>query len=117
KGKVVEPSSLSLEVLGPGSVYEIVTIVADIYLVNALDRQRIIGRPVIYLVVDVLSNLITGMNVSLEGPNELGTMMALENMAQDKVVFCKKHGFDITEDEWPSHHLPQAIHTDQRELL
>jgi hypothetical protein len=94
---------------GPGYLFEIHVVVGDIFLVSLLDRRRIIGRPVIYIIDDVFSDLIAGMSVSLEGPSWQGAMLALENAARDKVTFCQEFGIDITEDDWPSHHLPKAI--------
>ncbi len=108
------PGGASLEHLrqmipGPGYLFEIHVVVGDIFLVSMLDRRRIIGRPVIYIIVDVFSDLIVGMSVSLEGPSWQGAMLALENAALDKVTFCQEYGVDITEDDWPSQHLPKAI--------
>lgn len=101
---------------GPGSIYQIDATVGDIYLVSSLDRSRIIGRPVIYFIIDVFSRLITGFSVSLEGPSYLGAMLALENATADKVQFCSKYGVNITDFDWPSHHLPEAILADRGEL-
>ncbi|WP_206758340.1 MULTISPECIES: Mu transposase C-terminal domain-containing protein [Calothrix] len=101
---------------GPGSVYQIDATIGDIYLVSSLDRNRIIGRPVIYFVIDTFSRLIVGFSVSLEGPSWLGAMLALENVATDKVAFCKEYDIDINESDWPSHHLPEAILADRGEL-
>jgi putative transposase len=103
--------------IGPGFQYEFHVVIGDIMLVSTLDRQRILGRPVIYIIDDVSSDLITGMHVSLEGPNRQGTMLAFENMARDKVTYCQELGIEITEDEWPSHHLPKAILSNRSELL
>ncbi len=101
---------------GPGSVYQIDATPGDIYLVSALDPSRIIGKPVIYVVIDVFSRLITGIGISLEGPSWLGAMLALENTTLNKVAFCAEYGISITEDEWPSHHWPEAILADRGEL-
>ncbi|MDZ8035392.1 Mu transposase C-terminal domain-containing protein [Nostoc sp. DedSLP04] len=101
---------------GPGSVYQIDATIGDIYLVSSLDRNRIIGRPVIYFVIDTFSRLITGFSVSLEGPSWLGAMLALENVTADKVAFCKEYDIDINESDWPSHLLPEAILADRGEL-
>ena len=109
--------SLRPAIPGPGYLYEIDATVADVYLVSAFNRRRIIGRAVIYVVIDVFSNLIVGVSVSFEGPSWVGAMLALENMALDKVAFCKEYGFDISEREWPSHHLPREILADRGELL
>jgi hypothetical protein len=56
---------------GPGSLYQIDATVGDIYLVSSFDRTRIIGRPVIYVCIDVFSRLVTGIAVTLEGPSWL----------------------------------------------
>jgi len=37
--------------------------------------SNIIGRPVIYAVIDTFSRLIVGLNVSLEGPSWTGPML------------------------------------------
>lgn len=102
---------------GPGYLFEIHVVVANINCVNILDRRHILGRPVVYIIVDVFSDLIVGMNVSLEGPNRQGAMLALANMALDKGAFCREYGVEITEDAWPSHHLPKAILASKSELL
>ena len=109
--------SLIPSVPGPGFLYQIDAAIGDIYLVSAYNRRRIIGRPVIYVVVDTYSSLIVGISVSLEGPSWLGAMYALENMALNKVAFCQEYGFDIGENEWPSHHLPKNMLADRGELL
>jgi putative transposase len=64
---------------GPGSVFQIDATIGDVYLVSSVDRALVIGRPVIYFVVDVFSRLIAGFSVSLEGPIWLGAMLALDN--------------------------------------
>ena len=84
---------------GPGSLYQIDATIGDIYLVSSLDRNRIIGRPVIYFVIDVFSRMITGLSVSLEGPSWLGAMLALENAFLDKVSFCQEYGVPIDADD------------------
>jgi putative transposase len=101
---------------GPGAIYEIDATIADYFLVSTAARTQIIGRPVVHLVADVFSRMITGVNVSLEGPSWQGAMMALENATTNKVEFCKQYGLDISEDEWPSHYLPQAIFGDRGEV-
>jgi putative transposase len=109
--------SLRLAVPGPGFLYEIDATVADVYLVSTFHRRRVIGRPVIYIVIDVFSNLIAGVSVCFEGPSWIGAMLALENMALDKVSFCKEYGFDIEKQEWPSCGLPREILADRGELF
>ncbi|HZG10942.1 Mu transposase C-terminal domain-containing protein [Bacillus sp. BNPI-92] len=104
------------ETNGPGTRFQIDATIADIYLVSSLDVNKVIGRPVIYAVLDVYSRIITGLYVGLEGPSWIGAMMALDNMVADKVEFCKQYGIDITTEQWPTHHLPEIIIADRGEF-
>src|SRR5699024_11268974 len=54
------------ETNGPGTRFQIDATIADIYLVSSLDVNKVIGRPVIYAVLDVYSRIITGLYVGLE---------------------------------------------------
>lgn len=102
---------------GPGSIFQIDATIADIYLVCSYDRSRIIGRPVVYLCMDVFSRLYVGLYVGFEGPSWLTGMMALENATADKVAFCAEYGIQITEDDWPCHFLPEQILADRGEFI
>ncbi|HEU5374078.1 MAG TPA: hypothetical protein VFV38_01440 [Ktedonobacteraceae bacterium] len=106
-----------LEVFGPGSIYEIDSTVADVYLVSALDRNRILGRPILYFVKDAFARLIVGFGVTLDGPSWSTAMIAVENTMRDKVAICKEFGIYISLSQWPSHHLPRAIRADRGEFL
>lgn len=101
---------------GPGSVFQLDATVGDVYLISSIDRSSIVGRPVIYLVVDVFSRLIVGFYVGLDEPSYLCAAMALLNTFTNKVDLCKRYGIEITEQEWPSHHLPDVILADRGEL-
>jgi putative transposase len=101
---------------GPGSVYQIDATIADIYLVSSYLRNVIIGRPIIYMIVDVFSRMITGMYIGLEGPSWIGAMMALANTTMDKVQFCREYGIEITEKDWPCKDLPVSIIGDRGEI-
>ncbi|MGU8833492.1 Mu transposase C-terminal domain-containing protein [Clostridium perfringens] len=103
-------------VLGPTSEYQIDATIADVYIVSSYDRSKIIGRPVVYFVMDVFSRYIVGMNVSLEGPSWNGAMMALANTVADKVKFCKEYGIDIEPEQWVSKYLPDVLIADRGEI-
>ena len=71
-----------------GALYQIDATVGDAYLVNDFDRTRLIGRPVIYIVIDTFSRRIVGWSVTLEGPNWTGARLALE-MAFEDLGYCE----------------------------
>lgn len=102
--------------MGPGSKYQIDATVGDIYLVSQFDRSNIIGRPVMYFVIDVFSRMVTGMYIGLEGPSWVGAMMAIANAASDKVVYCREYGISIAKEEWPCYHIPAVILGDRGEM-
>lgn len=102
---------------GPGSVYQIDSTKADLYLVSQYDRGKVIGRATIYLIVDVFSGLIAGFYAGLENASYLAAALALENAATDKVAFCAAHGISISAEEWPSQHLPETLYADRGELI
>ncbi|SMP72006.1 Mu transposase C-terminal domain-containing protein [Anoxynatronum buryatiense] len=104
------------EVTGPGAVFQIDATVVDLYLVSRYERSWIIGRPVLYLVMDTFSRVIAGVYVGVEAPSWIGAMMALENATSDKVSYCRGHGIHIIEDEWPASHVPQTIMADRGEF-
>lgn len=108
--------SSGVEAMGPGSIFQLDATLADVYLVSRYNRNWIIGRPVVYAVIDVFSRMVTGIYVGLEGPSWIGAMMAIANAAGNKVAFCKEYGIEITEEDWPVHHLPEAILADRGEL-
>lgn len=101
---------------GPGARYEIDATIGDIYLVSEQDREKIIGRPVIYMVKDVFSRMVVGLYVGLENPSWISAMMAMSNAFLDKVNFCKEYKIDIENSQWPSIGLPESILADKGEL-
>lgn len=113
--RAVLGNSLS-EVFGPGSRYQIDATVGDVYLVSEVNRDWIIGRPVIYLVVDVFSRMVVGMYIGLEGPSWTGATMAIKNVVTDKKIYCAEYGIQIEEEQWPSNHLPEILLADKGEF-
>ncbi len=109
-------SNSTIETIGPGTRFQVDATIADIYVVSKLDRNRIIGRPIVYAIIDVFSRLVTGIYVGLEGPSWIGAMMTLDNMVADKVTFCKEYDIAIEEYQWPSRHLPEIILADRGEF-
>lgn len=104
-------------VSGPGDAFVIDATVADVYLVSQFDRTMIVGRPTVYFAVDVFSRLIVGIYVGFESPSWMAAMTLLTNVVTPKVAFCAQYGIEISEDQWPSHHLPSTILGDKGEMM
>lgn len=103
--------------LYPTAKYQIDATIADVYIVSRFNRNWIIGRPVVYFVIDTYSSLVVGINVTLEGPSFVGAMGALANSFINKKEFCKEYDIDIQESDWPVGYIPDTIICDRGELL
>ena len=102
--------------MGPGAQFQVDATIGDIYLVSQFDRSNLIGRPVLYFVIDAFSRMVVGMSVGLEGPSWGGAMTALANMATDKVAYCKEFGIEIKDSDWPCRHVPASLLGDRGEM-
>ncbi|MCM3390603.1 Mu transposase C-terminal domain-containing protein [Ureibacillus chungkukjangi] len=105
--------SATEDTMGIG-VYAVDGTIGDIYLVSSLDKSQIIGRPTIYLLVDISSRCIVGISVSLLNMSGESLRVALVNSFDNKREFCKRVlDMDISEDDWPVHYLPHTILADR----
>ncbi|WP_153766793.1 hypothetical protein [Endozoicomonas sp. OPT23] len=112
-GKIVVPRSdrpmFSSSVANapyPGSVFEIDATIANVYVLSSYfdyddpvtpHEIVIIGRPVIYHIVDVFSRMIVGLFIGVEGPSWAAASMAIRNLLEDKQLFCLKYGIDLND--------------------
>jgi transposase InsO family protein len=100
-----------------GSRYEIDATIADIYLVSDSDRQNIVGRPIVYMVIDVFSRMVAGFYIGFENPSYVAAMQTLSMAMTDKIKLCQQFGIEIDESDWPVTGIPDAILADRGELL
>lgn len=87
-------------VFGPGSLYQVDATLVDTSLLGTLILDQIIGRPTIYVVLDVFSLYIVSVAVRLESENWLGYREVLINILEDKVEFCASFGLEIQSEKW-----------------
>lgn len=101
---------------GPGGRFQIDATILDIYIRSRANSRVLIGRPVLYIVIDTFSRMICGIYIGLENPSWIAAMMALANCCEDKVEFCRRHGIEITEEDWPAKTIPAVILGDRGEM-
>lgn len=85
---------------------------ADIYLVSRFNRKDVVGRPNVYLAVDTVTQLITGVYVGFESGFS-AVAACLYNCIENKVEYCHRYDMDIEPWQWPNAELPGEIITDQ----
>ncbi|MDD7795901.1 hypothetical protein [Clostridium sp. 'White wine YQ'] len=101
------------ESYSPGLRYQVDSTVFPIYLVNRIDRNLGIGKPVVYFAVDVFSTKVTGIHVGLHQDSWNGYAKLLYNTFQDKEKYCAYFGIKLPEDEWNVTGSPQIIMADR----
>lgn len=104
------------DVPGPG-FYEIDATHFQIQLVSRITKSVLVGRPTVYLIVDVYDGIITGYAVTLENPSWATAALALHNCFSDKDAVFKRLGLPFTSADWPCHHLPTLLRADRAELV
>lgn len=107
----------SAKSFGPGMIYEIDSTIANINLVSTHDRNKIIGRPILYIIVDVFSWCIVGFYITLDPASYHQASIALLQAISEKTTFCKKFDIDIVSKEWPCQGIPAGLVADRGELI
>jgi len=102
---------------GPGFRYLVDATLADVYLISRYGAHLIVGRPIIWVMIDVYSRMITGLCVRFEGEGWLGLQLLLENTVEDKTAFCAKYGIRLKEGQWLGRYRPREILGDRGALL
>jgi len=92
---------------GPGSIFQIDSTSLPVTLVSSLTFCDVIGRAILYYIVDVYSRLICGYHIGLENASYSALMMALVNTIENKTILCQKYGFK--DAIWPCAHLPATL--------
>tara|TARA_R110001583_G_scaffold169301_1_gene322157 strand:- start:2335 stop:4470 length:2136 start_codon:yes stop_codon:yes gene_type:complete len=101
----------------PGDCFEIDATVADVHIVSPFQRNRVLGRPTIYVVIDKASRMIVGLHVSMEYASWSAARQALVNSFLPKKQYCAQYNIDIEEADWPCAHIPRSLLCDRGEMV
>ncbi|WP_175016936.1 hypothetical protein [Massilia sp. YMA4] len=93
----------------PGAAFRLDAVRADVCLVARGDRDRLVGRPVVYVASDIFSGMVAGLYISLEQPSWQQAVLALAHCAADKARACERLGRPIAAADWPCRHLPELL--------
>lgn len=104
-------------VAGPGHTWAIDSTVGDIYLRSALNPAWIVGRPIVYVIVDVWSTAIVGFYVCLTGPSWDTAKVSLFNAVCDPQLLGDLWGYQPLLSLEPHPTLPGILLCDRGEYL
>lgn len=103
-----------IESLQPGYIVEADALEVDIMLVSSIDQTKVVGRPILYMMIDIYSHCIVAFSVSFEKNSLIGLSNLMLNLFESKSDFLKKHNvtnFDLS--LWPSNFIPGEIRCDR----
>lgn len=100
---------------GPGHTWCIDSTVGDIYLRSTVNRTWIVGRPVVYVVVDVWSTAVVGFHVCLQHPSWQTAKVSLFNCVAPAELMSALYGFSFSLALNPLPTLPASLWMDNGE--
>jgi putative transposase len=101
----------------PGHCYIIDSTVLDLYLVCGADRKLLVGRPVVYIVIDAWSWTILAFHVAFAGPNLEEAKIALHRALRPKDDLLCALGKTHLLPFLPAGPMPLSIFADRAEML
>lgn len=104
-------------VSGPGHTWAIDSTIGDVYLRSSVNRHWILGRPIVYVVIDVWSTAIVGFYVCLSGPSWATAQIALFNSCINAGLLGELWGFVPMYQLAPQPTLPFCVLCDRGEYL
>lgn len=104
-------------VAGPGHCYAIDSTIGDVFLRSSINRAWIVGRPVVYIVVDVWSTAVVGFYVCLTGPSWATAKVALFSTFADPALIGSLWGYQPVMALAPSPTAPFEFLCDRGEYL
>jgi putative transposase len=104
-------------VSGPGHTWAIDSTIGDIYLRSSLNPAWIVGRPIVYVIVDVWSTAVVGFYVCLTGPSWDTAKVSLFNAVCDPHLLGDLWGYQPMLCLEPHPTLPGILLCDRGEYL
>src|SRR6185369_3336597 len=89
------------EAVCAGHQYEVDSTQADVWLVSAENRNKIIGKPTLYFIIDRFSRLIVGWHATLDSPCWHGACEAFLSIFEDPQLLCSELGVKFRPEAHP----------------
>jgi len=104
-------------VAGPGHAYAIDSTIGDVHLRSAVNRAWVVGRPIVYVIVDVWSTAVVGFYVCLRPPSWRAAKIALYSTFADPAAIAELWGYQYRPVLEPAPTAPFTLWCDRGEYL
>ena len=101
------------DAIRPGWIVEADALEADFSIVSSINREQSIGRPIVYVMIDVYTSTIVAISAAFDNNSYVGITNLMMNLCDDKVEYAKKFGIIIEPGMWPSNFIPHEIRCDR----
>ncbi len=112
----IHTGSARSHIPAPGYTILIDSTVADVYLVCSFDRTKLIGRPLLYFVVDALTSTIVGAHITLRTQTAHEAKIALFTAMSDKSAWLSRYNLGAYAPLFPRAPHPYEFLPDRAEL-
>lgn len=102
---------------GPGHTWAIDSTMADMYLRSSVNRAWIVGRPILYIIVDVWSTAVVGFYVCLTGPCWSTAKLSLFDAVATPELYGDVWGLEAIQSLYPRPTLCNELMCDRGEYL
>ena len=99
-------------VMGPGDLWEVDECEIDLSLVSVETPSVTVGRPIVYVMIDVYTRMIVAYSVAFDNNSIQGITNCFLNLLDNKQELCNRFGIQIRPDEWPSKILPLRLRSE-----
>ena len=98
----------------PGWIVEADALEVDVSIVSSSNKEQTVGRPIVYVMIDVFTSAIVAFSVSFENNSMIGLTNMFINLGEDKHKFTERYEIMFDEDcIWPSNFIPHEIRCDR----
>ena len=107
-------SSARYDAVAPGRIAEADACECSLSVVSEIDNNQTIGKPIVYMLVDVYSGIITAVSAAFDNNSFVGLTSLMLNLAENKISFAKRFGIEFSNPSiWPSCYIPNTIRCDR----
>ncbi len=111
--KRVTLGSSETGVYEPYDMAEMDAVEFDVSLVDERDGRICVGRPIVYLMKDVLTRMILAVGIGFDNNSVVGCTNCFANLNEDKSALCREYGIKMEHEyDWLTGYKPRRIRVD-----
>ena len=99
------------KIAGPGDCVEMDEVEVDVSLISSINPNQTVGRPIVYIMLDVYTRAIVSVSVTYDNNSVRGLTNCFLGLLDDRKMMLSDGQPNL--NIWPSGFLPRRIRTDR----